>query len=121
MPHPDDESYSVGGTLGVTPSANLALTAGYTRNFIDVPDGSFTADLGSLRVSYAVSTRLVANALVQYNSLDNALSANVRVNFIHRPGSDLFIVFNEQRGSDEGLWDLDNRGAALKLTYLKRF
>ena len=38
----------------------------------------------------------------------------------HRPGSDLFIACNEQRGSDASLWGFDNRTAVVKLTYLAR-
>ncbi|MFQ6046770.1 MAG: hypothetical protein ACE5PT_10515, partial [Gemmatimonadales bacterium] len=117
--------HSISGTASLNPNANVALTLGYTRSLVAVPDGGFGADIGSLRVSYAASTRLVANALVQYNSLDESFSVNARINFIHRPGSDLFIVFNEQRDwngrfGGESVWGLDNRGAVLKLTYLAR-
>jgi len=58
--------------------------------------------------------------LVQYNSLDRALATNVRFNYIHRPGSDLFIVFTEGRGGDVGAWNLDARGLVMKVTYLRR-
>ena len=53
--------------------------------------------------------------------LENSVSANMRINFIHSPGSDLFIVFNERRGDDDSLWAFDDRGAAVKVTYLARF
>ncbi len=68
----------------------------------------------------ALSTKLTANALLQYNERDDRLSANVRINFIHRPGSDLFVVFNEERGSSASLWDLNTRAAVMKVTYLAR-
>ncbi|HUF35109.1 MAG TPA: hypothetical protein VMN37_04115, partial [Gemmatimonadales bacterium] len=68
----------------------------------------------------AASTRLFADALVQYNSLDNQLSANLRLNLIHRPGSDLFVVLNERRGGEADLWTPLDRGAVVKLTYLVR-
>ena len=68
----------------------------------------------------AVLVELFANALVQYNKLDDALSISVRINFIHRPGSDLFIVINEERGSSTSLWDVNTRAAVVKLTYLAR-
>lgn len=45
----------------------------------------------------------------------------MRLNLVRRPGSDLFVVFNEQRGSQERLSALDSRGAAVKVTYLIRF
>ena len=51
---------SVGGTLNLAPSPQVALALGYTRNDVSVPDGSFTADISSLRVSYSFSTKLNA-------------------------------------------------------------
>jgi hypothetical protein len=91
------------------------------RNRVDIPSGDFTADLLSVRVGYAFSTRLTTNLLVQHNSLDELFSANFRLNFIHRPGSDLFLVFTEERGEDGDLWRLSDRGMVVKLTYLRRF
>jgi hypothetical protein len=103
-------------------SPQLSVTPGFTRNLVDVPDGSFTADISSLRVSYSFSTKLSTNVLVQYNSLDSEFSANVRFNYIHRPGSDLFIVFTENRGGEDYVWNrLSDRGLVAKLTYLVRF
>ena len=104
--------------MTASPNANLELTAGFTHNRVDVPAGAFTANLARLRVGYAFSTTLVANALVQYNRRDDELSVSVRINFIHRPGSDLFIVFNEERGSAASIWDMNTRAAVVKLTYL---
>jgi hypothetical protein len=111
---------SVGGTLTAAPSSRLALALGFTRNDVEVPDGSFTADISSLRATLSFSTRLSTNLLLQYNSLDREITTNLRFNFIHRPGSDLFIVFTENRGDDRRVWNLSNRGLVMKLTYLAR-
>jgi len=111
---------SISNTISVNPNANLELSVGYTHNRVDVPAGAFTADLVRFQVGYAFSTKLVANTLMQYNKLDDELSVSVRINFIHRPGSDLFIVFNEERGSATSLWDVNTRAAVVKLTYLAR-
>jgi len=113
---------SLGGTLTVTPLPQVALGMGYTRNDVDVPfpNGAFVADILSLRASYSFSTKLTTNVLVQYNSLDGDFTANVRLNFIHRPGSDLFLVFTENRGDDQRLWNVQDRGFVMKITYLAR-
>ena len=115
------EMLSVNADLTVNPNANVSIMARYNHNVVDVPDGSFTADVVSVRLSYTFSTRLYANTLLQYNNLDNSVSANVRLNFIHSPGSDLYIVFNERRGNDNSLWSFSDRGAVVKVTYLGRF
>ena len=40
---------------------------------------------------------MFVSALVQYNSGINAVSANVRLRWEYRPGSELFVVYNEER------------------------
>jgi hypothetical protein len=40
---------------------------------------------------------MFVDALLQYDADQDRLNANVRFNLIHRPLSDLYIVFNEQR------------------------
>ncbi len=112
---------ALGGNLSVAPTAQIALDLGLNQNHVEVPSGEFTANLVSLRGTYSYSTRLSANLLVQYNSLDEVFSNNIRVSFIHRPGSDLFLVFTEERGVDDDLWKVSDRASVVKLTYLKRF
>lgn len=116
----DGTLVSLNGSLGLAFSSNLSVNLSYTHNDVEVPDGHFNADLASMRFSYAFSTKLSANALFQYNRLDNRISTNIRVNYIHRPGSDLFFVYTEEHGSEHSIWDLKNRGAVLKFTYLQR-
>ena len=116
----DGSLVRVGGVLTAAPSSRVTLSTGVTHNAVEVPSGAFTADILSFRFGYSFSTRAFANALVQYNSLDDDFSTNVRFQFIHRPGSDLFVVFTEDRGVDDRLWDVSDRGLVMKLTYLLR-
>jgi hypothetical protein len=112
---------ATGGSLTVTPTPQVSFTAGLNRNRVEIPSGDFTADIASLRTAFAFNTRLTTNLLVQYNSLDDAWGANFRLNFIHRPGSDLFLVITEERGRDGDLWEVSDRAMVAKITYLKRF
>jgi hypothetical protein len=111
---------SAGGTLTAAPSPRFSMAFGYTLNKVDIPDGAFSADIASVRATFSASTKLSTNVLVQYNRLDRAFSTNVRFNFIHRPGSDLFVVFTENRGDDHRVWNLQDRGLVMKVTYLMR-
>jgi hypothetical protein len=101
--------------------AHFGLYMGFSRHRVTLPFGAFVADVGALRAVYAFSSRLVATALLQRNSLDGTLVTNLRLNFIHRPGSDLFVVFNEEWGDAAPRRRVANRGLAVKLTYLARF
>ncbi len=108
-------------TLTAAFSPSFSVSPGFTRNVVDVPGGDFIADITSLRATYSFSTKLSTNALVQFNSLDSEFSTNIRFNYIHRPGSDLFIVFTENRGGSDYVWRrLSDRGLVVKLTYLMR-
>jgi len=112
--------WSVEPSISISPSPQVSLELAHAWNRVDIPNGELTTNITSLRFGYAFSTKLTTNALLQYNSLDNTVSANLRLNFIHRPGSDLFVVLTERRGVGDDLWDLSNRGFVVKLTYLAR-
>ncbi len=110
----------VGASVTAAAGIHLALKAGYTFSHADLPNGGFDAHLISVRTAWTFTTRVALNALLQYNSLDKQVSANLRLNVIHRPGSDIFLVLNEERGSDISAWDPRNRAVRLKVTYLAR-
>ncbi len=107
---------NVGGTLRLALNRHLGFEAGWDHNAIQSPDGDLTTDLGTLRVNWNLSTRLFTSALVQYDSVADAVEANVRVDFIHSPGSDLFVVLNEQRGQPGDPFRSRNRALIVKLT-----
>ena len=79
---------------------HLTTGLGWTVSQADLPGGSLTANVIGLRASWAFSTRLVTRAYIQYNSLDRKWITNLRLRFIHRPGSDLYIVFNDEQGEE---------------------
>ena len=112
---------SVSGEVSAAPSPNLAFALRVNRNVVDLPNGDFTADLATLRLTVAPSTKFVVNTLIQYNALDNDIGANVRLAYTFRPGSDLFLVYNERRGDPTSLWAPRDRAGLIKLTYLARF
>ncbi|MFT5144187.1 MAG: hypothetical protein ACI80V_000789 [Rhodothermales bacterium] len=120
-------TYSTG--LGYRQSKYLKLETGLDHSVIDLPiaNGKFDATTVSLKVQAAGGRKLFANALVQYDNFSRNVQANIRVDWIHTPGSDLFLVINTnmhltQEGED--IFDprrdlvLNNRLGVAKLTYL---
>ncbi len=105
----------------------LTLGADYTWNDIRLPveDGSFNTRIFGLTLLGAVSRSLFANALLQYDDVSNVVQANIRINWIHTPGSDLFLVFDTGYLTGDLLdprtdrWR--RRTGVMKLTYLKAF
>jgi hypothetical protein len=97
-------------------SHKLTTSVNYTRNNVELPEGHFHTTLLSTRVNYGFSTTMFLNALIQYNNTSRQWSSNIRFNIIHRPLSDLFIVYNERRHSLTG--NLVDRALIAKVTYM---
>jgi hypothetical protein len=95
-------------------SANLAASATMSRSIVRLPEGSFTADLLGWRLNYAYSTSLFASAYVQYNTAADQRVTSLRINYIHAPLSDLFLVLRERRDTDTG--EVLERVLSAKLT-----
>jgi len=92
---------------------------------LPVPDGDFSTTLLSTRLEAALNRQLFAYALVQWDDVSNEFQANVRVNWIHTPGSDLFLVFDTGYLTGPLTDPRDARWfrktGVVKLTYLKAF
>jgi hypothetical protein len=77
--------------------SQVSLEPTYLLSVVDLAEGSFTSQLVGSRVTYTVTPLMFASALLQYNSSSHAVSANVRLRWEYRPGSELFVVYNEDR------------------------
>ena len=98
---------------------HLSLDLFAEHNRIGLGSQSFNADLFGGRFRYAFTTKLFASAFVQYNRATEQLVTNVRLNLIHAPLSDVFLVFSERR--DVGAGDVLERAVTLKVTKLFAF
>jgi hypothetical protein len=106
--------------VNVTP--RFSLEPSISINWIELPGGSFTTKLVGSRVTYTMTPLMFASALVQYNSTTRRTSANVRLRWEYRPGSELFVVYNEERDTlVHGFPDLQNRAVIVKINRLVRF
>jgi hypothetical protein len=86
-----------GGGLRFRLNAHIAASASITRNVIRLPQGRFAANLERFRLDWSFTPRLFLNAFVQYNGEADTWLSNIRFNFIHRPLSDIYVVWNETR------------------------
>ena len=78
-------------------SRYVELQGGWEWNRIEFGDRDqrFTAHLLRLSARMAANTRFSANPFLQYNTLADQLSANVRFRYQFREGQDLWLVWNE--------------------------
>jgi len=110
-------SYTVGGTFRLNEHLNLSLSD--SINDIDLSSGGYVTNLVTGRVNYYFSTKVFVNALVQYNTDTHQWSSNMRLDIIHRPLSDIYLVYNERHDSRSGA--LISRAVIAKMTYLLAF
>ena len=100
----------------------LSVEPNLSFNWVDLPQGSFTQHVASTRVSYSFSPRLFLSGLVQYSSLSKSLSGNFRLRWEYAPGSEIFLVYTEERDTDvfNRFSALSNRGFVIKMNRLLR-
>ena len=104
----------------LTPQLSIAPI--YSVNKVNLVEGSFTTHLAGARVTHTMTPRMFASALVQYHSGARSLSSNVRFRWEYQPGSEVFVVYNDQRDTlRRGFPDLASRALIVKINRLLRF
>jgi hypothetical protein len=109
--------------LIIRPSYHLTFDVALQRNDITLPFPmrDFVTNLVTTRIGYAFNTRTFLDTLLQYNTDLKQFSANVRFDLIHRPLSDLFVVYNEQQLTSQPTPVNPGRGLILKYTHMLAF
>jgi hypothetical protein len=100
--------------LSVEPSASI--------NRVELPAGGFTSQVLRARSDYAFTPRMFASALLQYSSSDRTFSSNLRFRWEYRPGSELFVVYTDERDTlAGGLSGLRSKALVIKVNRLWQF
>ena len=121
----DGDRTDYSASTGFRLTSQLAAEGAFTRNDVRLPGGDFSADIASFRVDYALSPTMTLRTVTQYNSLTDQWSTAARFNYIYRPGSDIYIVYDELRRNDYDEFGRYNEFASfrerqliVKVTYL---
>ena len=102
--------------------SNWSLEPTVTVNHVSLPTGTFTNTVLVARTDYGFTPRRFISGLLQYSSSTHVLSSNVRFRWEYRPGSELFVVYTDERDTlKPGYPDLRNRAFVVKATRLLRF
>jgi hypothetical protein len=108
------------GRIKITPQVSMEPSVSIT--WVDLLEGAFTTKLLQSRVTYTMTPRTFFSALLQYNSSNSAMTSNLRLRWEYRPGSELFVTYNEERDTLVRRFPgLDNRTLIVKITRLFRF
>lgn len=117
---------SFGGGFNVRNIKKLLLNTDYQFNRVNLPHHNFNTFTLSNRIIYAFSTSMYLKAYIQYNS-DRLRyygrvkwNANILFRYIYRPGSDIYLVYNQEQlvGKDNN--ELTNRTLMAKVVYFWR-
>ena len=107
--------------LGARITDRLSTEGQFTRNDVDLPNGAFAVDLAALRVDFAISPTMAIRSVTQYNSLSEQFSTSARFRWTYRPGSDVYVVYDELRRDPQNpgsLFMYRDRSLILKATFL---
>jgi hypothetical protein len=72
----------------------VSLETGYEFNDVSLPQGSFTTHVLNARINLNLSNRWLTTTLAQYDTASEQHVLFFRLNYIYRPGDDVFLVFN---------------------------
>jgi hypothetical protein len=103
-------------------SPQLVAEPTLSFNLVDGPYGRGATNVIGSRVTYTVTPRMFAAALVQYQSRTQSMSTNVRFRWEYKLGSELFVVYSDGRSTlGPNYPELQNRSIVVKLTRLFRW
>ncbi|MBL7031195.1 MAG: carbohydrate binding family 9 domain-containing protein [Candidatus Marinimicrobia bacterium] len=107
---------SVGLSANIKKGYRFSVNIGLNKNVVIFPDATVNADVYTLKIKYNHSVKLLNTLYFQYNTANEKLVTNFRMNLIHAPLSDLFLVYSNI--SDVKGDEKDNGMIALKFTKL---
>ncbi|MGE3955733.1 MAG: DUF5916 domain-containing protein [Vicinamibacterales bacterium] len=106
----------------VSVTTRLSVEPSVSVNAVTLPVGDFTTTVIRARSDYAFTPRMFVSGLLQYSSNDRLLSSNMRFRWEYIPGSELFVVYTDERDTTPiGSPLLRNRALVVKLNRMMRF
>jgi hypothetical protein len=91
-------------------------------NRVDLPAGAFTTQVLRARTDFGFTPRMFVSGLLQYGSAERLFSTNLRFRWEYLPGSELFVVYTDERDTTLGGYPaLRNRAFVVKVNRLVRF
>lgn len=110
---------SMSGSIGKQFSNHFTLYGSANQNIVSMPSQEeFTANIYGITAEVALNRKWFGKALIQYDNFSEQLQLYCRINWIHTPGSDLFIVLNQRYDMAGSKSSLVQGTQVVKLTYL---
>jgi hypothetical protein len=75
-------------------SAHFAMGVSFTENVVDLPSGSFTSHLASLRTDIAFNSKWSWSNFFQYDNTGDVYGLNSRLRYVPEAGQEMVLVIN---------------------------
>ncbi|MBA7588130.1 hypothetical protein ES708_30180 [subsurface metagenome] len=111
----EGRTLSFSGKMMLTKRFVTDLT--YSYNHLDLSNGALYANVLAGRWTYSFTTNMFAKCYLQWNDADERVSVNVLYDFIYKPKSHIYLVYNENRDTALGSDNIKDRLLMLKWTY----
>lgn len=85
------------GRIGIT--SQLSAEPNISLNWVEVGNQALTTNAIGSRLAYTITPAMFVSMLIQFNSSTGSMSSNVRLRWEFRPGSEFFVVYNEDRAT----------------------
>jgi len=87
-------------------SDKLSVRIEYDFDDISLPQGQLTTHLVNSTFRYNFSNVWLTTTTLQFDSSEDLYNLNFRLNYIYRPGDDVFLVFNRTSDNERTDWSV---------------
>jgi hypothetical protein len=84
----------------------LSARIEYDFDDISLPQGQITSHLVNSVLRFNLTNAWLTTATLQYDSVEDLYNLNFRLNYIYRPGDDVFLVFNRTSDDERADWSV---------------
>ncbi len=103
-----------------SPSGRVSFETQLNTNWIRLPEGNVNILALSNRIVYSFTTNFFVKLFTQVNNDKQIMSTNFLLNYRYKPGSDVFLVYDNGFDTEDGFGSIKqrNRSLILKVSYL---
>ncbi len=115
----DGESRRITLSNTVKVSDDLNVDLNYSYDHLNFKNGYLMASLLSTRFTYCYSPEMLTKLYVQWNEADHRVALNFLFDYMYKPKSHIYLVYNENRDTlINSIKNTKDRILLLKFTYL---
>lgn len=111
------QRYTLRSEAVFTPTGRLSVETDWNSNWIRLPQANLNITAMSTRILYSFSTDFFVKLFAQWNNDRETVSTNFLLNWRYRPGSDIFLVFDNGFGTEDS-FQRTSRSVLIKWSYL---